>query len=180
MLDEEIKTEVSDILSGAKEITSKTVHDFDESIKPEFVRAFEVLEKNKKKAQKEKEGQTFDRFKERIDNAISSACVVNDVNLVSCILGDADTSMLRKLSGYSSKKAKNAVVILGASSCGKAYLTCAVTKDIAGKGIDACQIISQISSEIGGTGGGSSEFAQAGGKKSEGLEKAIEKAKNII
>ena len=42
------------------------------------------------------------------------------------------------------------------------------------------QLIRDIASLIGGSGGGRSDFAQAGGNKPENFEKAFEKLKNII
>jgi len=48
-----------------------------------------------------------------------------------------------------------------------------VTKDLAGR-IPADQLIREIAPLIGGGGGGRPDFAQAGGKKTDFLDRALE------
>jgi alanyl-tRNA synthetase len=46
--------------------------------------------------------------------------------------------------------------------------------------LDAGNLIKQVAPEIGGSGGGRKDFAQAGGNKPGNLENAIKKLKSIL
>jgi alanyl-tRNA synthetase len=73
------------------------------------------------------------------------------------------------------------IVVLGAAIDGKANLWVSVPEYITKEyGVNAGQIIKEISSEIQGGGGGAPIFASAGGKKPEGLHNALQKALEII
>jgi alanyl-tRNA synthetase len=78
----------------------------------------------------------------------------------------ADSLMARLGSG---------VVVLGAVADGKALLVAAVSKDLVGR-LRADQLIREMAPLIGGGGGGRPDFAQAGGKKTEYLNQALEQS----
>jgi alanyl-tRNA synthetase len=67
------------------------------------------------------------------------------------------------------------VVVLGAVADDKALLVAAVSKDLLSR-IRADQLIREIAPLIGGGGGGRPDFAQAGGKKTENLNQALEQS----
>jgi alanyl-tRNA synthetase len=46
--------------------------------------------------------------------------------------------------------------------------------------VDSGSIVKQISSEIGGSGGGRKDFAQAGGTNPAGLDKAFARFKELV
>ena len=71
------------------------------------------------------------------------------------------------------------VVLLGAEAAGKALLVVSVSKDLVVR-IPADQLIREIAPLIGGGGGGRPDFAQAGGKKAEFLDLALEKAYSAV
>ena len=71
------------------------------------------------------------------------------------------------------------VVLLGAEAAGKALLVVSVSKDLVVR-IPADQLIREIAPLIGGGGGGRPDFAQAGGKKAEFLDQALEKAYSAV
>ena len=54
-----------------------------------------------------------------------------------------------------------------------------VTKDLAGK-IKAGDVIKPLAAEVGGTGGGRAEMAQAGGKDPSKLDAALEKVFGLV
>jgi len=80
---------------------------------------------------------------------------------------------LRGLADSLKQKLGSGVVILGLSLRQKAFLVVGVTKDLTAK-IRADEIIRELSRIIDGGGGGRPDFAQAGGKKPEMLERALE------
>jgi alanyl-tRNA synthetase len=86
---------------------------------------------------------------------------------------------LRDLADRLKEKIKSGIVVLGSINGPKAFLIVAVTKDLTGR-FHAGNIIKQIASTVGGSGGGRSDMAQAGGTQPENLDLALEKAYQII
>ncbi len=86
---------------------------------------------------------------------------------------------LRQLADRLKEKLGSGVVILGESIDGKALLVVSVTRDLAGR-IKANDIIKQIAPIVGGGGGGRPDFAQAGGKKPESLDQALEEGISVL
>jgi alanyl-tRNA synthetase len=80
---------------------------------------------------------------------------------------------LRTTADALKQKLGSAVVILGARAGDKSLLVVSVTKDLAGR-VPADRLIRDIAPLIGGGGGGRPDFAQAGGKKAEFLDRALE------
>jgi alanyl-tRNA synthetase len=77
------------------------------------------------------------------------------------------------------KKIGSGVVVLTSAADGRAYLVVAVTSDLTGK-VQANKIIKDIAQLIGGGGGGRIDFAQAGGSKPEGIDRALEKSFDLL
>lgn len=71
-------------------------------------------------------------------------------------------------------------VVFAAEDDGKATLLAAGTDQAVEKGFSASEIIKVISPAIGGGGGGKPTMAQAGGKNVDGIEDALEAARNIV
>jgi alanyl-tRNA synthetase len=86
---------------------------------------------------------------------------------------------LRSLADSLKQRIGSGVVVLGAEADGKAFLVVAVTQDLIER-IRADNLIREIAPLIGGGGGGRADFAQAGGKKAEFLDQALEKCYSII
>ena len=75
----------------------------------------------------------------------------------------------------------NAVVVIGNPDGDKAALTISMTKDIVtNNGLNAGQIVRNAASHIQGGGGGQAFFATAGGKNPQGLQAAVNAAKEIL
>jgi len=71
------------------------------------------------------------------------------------------------------------VIALGSVQDGKVALLVAVTKDVVGR-VRAGDLIKEMAAEIGGTGGGRPELAQAGGKNPERLDAALTKVFELV
>ena len=69
---------------------------------------------------------------------------------------------------------KSGVLVLGSAKDGKASLLVVSTPDVARR-LPAGDLIKPLAAEVGGTGGGRPEMAQAGGNRPEGLDHALEK-----
>ena len=90
-----------------------------------------------------------------------------------------DMNGMRALADRVRDKLKSGVVALGGVSDDKVSLLVAVTKDLTGT-IKAGDLIKPMAAEVGGTGGGRPELAQAGGKQPEGLARALEKVFPLV
>ncbi|MFH0913312.1 MAG: DHHA1 domain-containing protein, partial [Candidatus Omnitrophota bacterium] len=93
---------------------------------------------------------------------------------------NADMDLLRKTIDLIKQKTDNAVIALGTIVDNRALLVIGITPGLCQKGWDASKLILDVSSVIGGSGGGRKDFAQAGGNKPENLGKAFQELKNII
>ena len=90
-----------------------------------------------------------------------------------------DVNGLRALADQLRDKLRSGVVALGAANDGKVLLLVVVTKDLVGR-LKAGELIKEMATEVGGTGGGRPEMAQAGGKTPEGLGIALEKVFGLV
>jgi alanyl-tRNA synthetase len=76
---------------------------------------------------------------------------------------------------------ENCVCIVAAEVNGKPSISVIISDNLVKeKNLNAGSIIKELAKEINGGGGGQAFYAQAGGTKLEGLNSAIEKAKNLI
>jgi len=78
-----------------------------------------------------------------------------------------------------SKVSSGVVCLASAQEDGKVSLMLAVSKDLHAK-FTAPALIKDVSAEVGGSGGGRPDLAQAGGTKPEGIEAAFTKLKELL
>jgi alanyl-tRNA synthetase len=90
-----------------------------------------------------------------------------------------DVNGMRVLADQWRDKLKSGVVALGAANDGKVSLLVIVTKDLIAR-LKAVDLIKEMATEVGGTGGGRPEMAQAGGKDPAGLDVALEKVFGLV
>ena len=91
-----------------------------------------------------------------------------------------DINGMRMLADQLRDKMKSGVVALGAvTDDGKVALLVVVTKDLTAK-IKAGDLIKPLAAEVGGTGGGRPEMAQAGGKDPSRLDASLEKVFGLV
>ena len=104
---------------------------------------------------------------------------VNGVKVVAKTVEADNPGALRNLADRFRDNLQSGIVVLGAPGDKKAMLVVVVTKDLAGR-FHAGEIIKAIAPEVGGGGGGRPDMAQAGGSRPESLDKAMEKALEVI
>ncbi len=90
-----------------------------------------------------------------------------------------DVNGMRALADQLRDKLKSGVVALGAANDGKVSLLVVVTKDLIAQ-LKAGDLIKEMAAEVGGTGGGRPEMAQAGGKDPARLDAALEKVFGLV
>jgi alanyl-tRNA synthetase len=72
------------------------------------------------------------------------------------------------------------VMVAGIEFDGKPSLAIALGDEIVARGVNAGTVIRQVAHEIDGNGGGQPFFAMAGGKNAEGLDRAMDRAIELI
>ena len=133
-----------------------------------------------KEIEKQKSGAKTSALKDSAVNLLDKAETINNIKVITWKENDLDMPALRSAVDAIKQKASNTVACLGSAAQGRGILVLGVTDDLCKKGLDASKMIAAVSAHIGGSGGGRTDFAQAGGGKPEGLEKAFEEVKKII
>jgi len=87
--------------------------------------------------------------------------------------------ILREMNDKFKERMKSGVVVLGAAGADKAFLLVGVTPDLT-KRVHAGNLIKEIVKEVGGSGGGRPDMAQAGGNQPEKLDDALRLARKIL
>lgn len=94
---------------------------------------------------------------------------------------DLDANGAKDLAYELGANSKNMFLLLATVNDNKPMLTCYISKElVADKGLNAGQIVRELGKYIQGGGGGQPFFATAGGKNPDGIEEALEKAKEYI
>jgi alanyl-tRNA synthetase len=100
---------------------------------------------------------------------------IHDVQCVLEQIHSADAKILRALvDQFRDKLKEKTIVVLASQIDGKVSLCAGLTKDLIGR-YDAGKIVKELAPEVGGSGGGRADFAQAGGTNPEGIPVAFSK-----
>lgn len=105
---------------------------------------------------------------------------INGVKLLAAKVDGVDMNGLRELGDQLKDKLKEGVVVLASASGGRVNLMAMATKGAVERGAHAGNLIKAAASLVGGGGGGRPNMAQAGGKNPDGIDAAIEKAKEVL
>jgi len=117
------------------------------------------------------------RVKQDLLNTVEK---INDINFIGQKV-DMDANTMRDLAFKLKSEFENLFLILGSASNEKATITIMISENlINNQGLHAGNLIREIAKEIKGGGGGQPHFATAGGKDPNGLQKAFDKARDII
>ena len=134
-----------------------------------------------KELEKQLSSHRIDILKASLGSYIKEGEVINGINVITRYIEGLDIDTLRKAVDLIKEREKNVVIALGTSTpAGQALLVTgtSLTADVIS--IDASQLVKEAASEIGGSGGGRKDFAQAGGDKPENFPQAFNKVKEII
>ncbi|MCX5705142.1 MAG: alanine--tRNA ligase [Candidatus Omnitrophica bacterium] len=134
-----------------------------------------------KELEKQLNSVKADTLKSSVDNCINNAENINGINLVVTVAPDAN-SVRKSVDLIKEKAGSNTIVYCSTANSLDMQIFSAVgiTPDLVLKGVDASELIKGIASELGGSGGGRKDFAQAGGKSPEKSESALQKFRNLI
>jgi len=86
---------------------------------------------------------------------------------------------MRELADKLRDKLGSGIVVLGGDKDGKALILVAVTKDLVGR-FKAGDLVRELAKEVGGSGGGKPDMAQAGGPDAANLPRALERVYELV
>ncbi len=104
---------------------------------------------------------------------------IKGIRVVTKVVEAPDAKTLRDFGDMLRDKIRSGIILLGSRAGNKAMLLCIVTKDLTGR-YSAGKIIKEIAPLVGGTGGGRTDMAQAGGSRPENLGQALNKLQEIL
>ncbi len=115
----------------------------------------------------------------RVDELLERVRTVKDVRVLAAHVEEMDREAMRQLVDTLRQKLGSGVVVLGTAENGKVALISGVTKDLTGR-LHAGRIVQAVAREVGGSGGGRADLAEAGGKDTSALKRAIEGVYAIV
>ncbi len=98
---------------------------------------------------------------------------VKGVRVLAAQVNGYDREALRQMVDSLRQKLGSGVVVLAAAEGDKVSLITAVTKDLIPK-LHAGKIVQELAKLVGGSGGGRPDLAEAGGKDTSGIERALQ------
>ncbi|MCX5831568.1 MAG: alanine--tRNA ligase [Deltaproteobacteria bacterium] len=110
---------------------------------------------------------------------LDQAMDINGVRVLAAVVEAPDPKALRDLGDKLRDQLGSGIILLGSQSNGKAMLLCLVTSDLTGR-YQAGKIIKELAPLVGGSGGGRSDLAQAGGPNPGNLAQAVARVREII
>ena len=116
------------------------------------------------------------RATETLEDAVQS---IDGIKVLVKKVSVDTPAALRNLADRFKDKIKSGIIVLGSVSESKVLLIAVVTKDLLDR-YHAGNIVKEISTVVGGGGGGRPDMAQAGGTKPEKLDQALEKAYEVV
>jgi len=144
------------------------------------VKAVRSLQEENAKLKKEVENLLKDKAKNLKGELQQELEEVNGIQFLATKV-DLDASGIKDLSFEMGNNQDNLFLLFGAEQSGKALLSCYISKKlVTEKGLNAGTIVRELGKYIHGGGGGQPFFATAGGKNPDGINEALEKAKDYL
>ncbi|MCB9481062.1 MAG: alanine--tRNA ligase [Desulfobacteraceae bacterium] len=128
--------------------------------------------KHSKELEKEVERLKAKIAESKSGNIEDEIRVINGINVVSKEVEADNQGALRDLTDKLKNKIKSGIVLLGAKSGDKVFLTAGVTKDLTDR-FNAGKLVKDCAAVVGGGGGGRADMAQAGGTDPSKLVDAL-------
>jgi len=132
----------------------------------------EKLSETAEHLEKELEAQKRKEALSQIDVLAARVQTVKGVKVIAAEVQNVDREGLRQLVDSLRQKLGSGVVALGMPEDGKVALIAGVTKDLTAK-VHAGKLIQALAKQVGGSGGGRPDLAEAGGKDTAALKSAL-------
>ncbi len=115
----------------------------------------------------------------QMDDLFAQAKTVKGVKAVIGEVSNVDREGLRQLVDSLRQKLGSGVVVLGMPEEGKVALIVGVTRDLTAK-VHAGKLIQALAKQVGGSGGGRPDLAEAGGKDTSALKSALQSVPSLL
>lgn len=146
-----------------------------------LAKKIEAMQEEMKALQAENEKLKNKLAKDALGDVMDQVIQVKGVNVLATKVPDVDMNGLRNLGDQLKEKLSDGVIVLAsAQGSDKVSLLAMATDTAMKKGAHAGNLIKDISSLVGGGGGGRPNMAQAGGKNPAGIDAAISKVKEVL
>jgi len=129
--------------------------------------------------EKELEAQKRKGALNQLDDLFNQAQTIKGVKVVVGEVSNVDREGLRQLVDSLRQKLGSGVVALGMPDDGKVALIAGVTKDLTAK-VHAGKLIQALAKQVGGSGGGRPDLAEAGGKDTSALKSALQSVPSLL
>ncbi len=114
------------------------------------------------------------------EDLLERAETVEGVKIIRGLLELPDAKAMKDLAFQLRNEAGEMAFVGGMTAKGKPQITVMLADSLVQKGLDARTVIREVAPEIKGGGGGQPFYATAGGKDPNGLERALDKAVELI
>jgi alanyl-tRNA synthetase len=139
----------------------------------------ERMEQTQKQLEKQLETLKRKGALSKLDDLVARAHEIKGVKVISAQLEGVDRETMRQVVDSLRQKLGSGVVVLGTIEDGKVALLAGITKDLIPK-LHAGKIIQATAKEVGGSGGGRPDLAEAGGKDTSALKSALDHVYQLI
>jgi len=139
----------------------------------------EKLSHTAKQLEKELESQKRKGALSQLDDLAASVQLVKGVKVIAAEVANVDREGLRQLVDSLRQKLGSGVIALGMPDGEKVALIVAVTKDLTSK-VHAGKLIQALAKQVGGSGGGRPDLAEAGGKDTAALKSALQGIPSLL
>jgi alanyl-tRNA synthetase len=139
----------------------------------------EKLAQTARNLEKELEAQKRKGALNQLDELFAQAKTIKGVKVVCGEVGNVDRNGLRQLVDSLRQKLGSGVVVLGMPEDDKVALIAGVTKDLTAK-VHAGKLIQALARQVGGSGGGRPDLAEAGGKDTSALKNALQNVPELL
>ena len=126
-----------------------------------------------KALEKQLEAQKRASSASKSTDLLASVREVKGVKVLASQVADADRETLRQMIDTLRQKMGSGVVVLFTANDGKVAVIAGVTKDLIPR-LHAGKIVQDLARQLGGSGGGRPDLAEAGGKDTSAIESALQ------
>jgi len=141
--------------------------------------SIEKLSLTSKQLEKELSEQKRKGALSQLDDLFAKAQTIKGVKVVVGEVSNVDREGLRQLVDSLRQKLGSGIVALGMPEDGKVALITGVTKDLTAK-VHAGKLIQALAKQVGGSGGGRPDLAEAGGKDTSALKSALQSIPGLL
>jgi alanyl-tRNA synthetase len=139
----------------------------------------EKLSQTSKQLEKELESQKRKGALSQLDELAAQVQLIKGVKVLAAEVANVDRDGLRQLVDSLRQKLGSGVIALGMPDGDKVALIVAVTKDLTAK-VHAGKLIQALAKQVGGSGGGRPDLAEAGGKDTSALNSTLRSIPSLL